>query len=397
MKWLLSLLLVLVLGFGGWWALAPGEQPQPRAQLSDLQSADDTSKYARVTAPRAFVFPQDHGPHKDYQTEWWYYTGNLTNPVGRHFGYQLTIFRRSIAPADNTQSDSLSPASGAGSPSWTTNQIYFAHFAVTDTEADKHVAFERLERGGAGLSGASGAPFNVWIDDWRVDSLSASGDSVALVASDGQTSINLNLRSTKPVVKQGDDGMSQKSAERGNASYYYSFTRLASAGTVTTASGKFQVTGTSWMDHEWSTSALGKNAVGWDWFALQLSDNREIMLYKLRNADGTYDPVSGGTLVEPDGTTHKLGINDFVAEPLVGRWHSPDSQGDYPLQWNVKLPAYGLAIEITPRINAQEMGTGSGIYWEGAITIKGTSAGAPVTGLGYLELTGYKGTLQGKV
>ena len=389
MKLIVSFVLVCALGLAAWWGLQPAQTPNARAQLSDLQSVDDTSKYARALSPRPFVFPLDHGPHPEFQTEWWYYTGNATDERGRHFGYQLTIFRRTIAPATD--------AALANPASWVTNQIYFAHFAVTDSTANTHEAFERLERGGAGLAGADGQAFKVWIQDWRVDSVSPSGDMLNLVARNGQTSINLKLASTKPVVKQGDDGLSQKSAEAGNASYYYSYTRMATTGTIETPSGSYTVSGTSWMDHEWSTSALGKDAVGWDWFALQLNDNREIMLYKLRNADGTYDPVSGGTLVDSDGTAHRLGISDFAANPLAERWHSPKSEGDYPLNWTVNLPKYNLTLAVTPRIQAQEMGTGSGIYWEGAITVQGTSPAGPISGIGYLELTGYKGTLKGKV
>jgi predicted secreted hydrolase len=383
-RWIALVLIAAAIG-GAAWSLQPPPKLQPRAELSGLLPSADMAGYARALQPRPFTFPRDHGPHDEYQTEWWYYTGNLADANGRHFGYQLTIFRRAIAPQ----------ATPTGN-TWTTNQVYIAHFAITDSAAGSHKSFERLARGAAGIAGASGEPYRVWIEDWRIEALDVRGDEVRLVARDGMHAIDLTLRSQKPIVKHGNDGLSQKSSEAGNASYYYSLTRNATTGSIQTPDGTFAVTGNSWLDREWSTSALGSDVSGWDWFAIQLEDGRDLMLYKLRRGDGSDEPVSAGTLVEADGTTHRIAVGNFDARALAERWTAP-SGAAYPLRWRIDIPAHSLALDVSPRINAQEMKLGIATYWEGAISVRGTSNGRAVTGLGYLELTGYRETMKGRL
>ena len=338
--------------------------------------------FAHATTVRPFHLPADHGPHFDHQTEWWYYTGNLTDPGGRHFGYQLTFFRRGLSPGP--------PPAG---PGLATNQIYFAHFAITDSAAARHAFAERWSRGAGDLAGATGAPFAVWLEGWRVESENPEGSSLHLAARDGALALDLDLAATKPLVAHGDRGLSPKSDEPGNASYYVGYTRHRTSGRITTASGTFEVAGASWFDHEWSTSALGKGAVGWDWFSLQTSDERELMFFRIRREDGSFEPVSGGTLVEPDGRTRRLALADVRIE-VEDHWTSPETGASYPSRWTLNVPSAGLELLVVPWLADQEMRT-SFTYWEGTVRVEGTRAGKAVVGNGYVEMTGYARTMQG--
>lgn len=381
-------------------------QSQQRAPVATeivaLQSAQGAEGFARVTEPREMQFPQDHGPHFDYQTEWWYYTGNLTAEDGRRFGYQLTFFRRGITPGVVT----------ARASDWATNQIYFAHFAITDAKNNSHNESEIFERGAAGLAGASGEPFHVWMDNWSAAGLNRDASNVKLVADDGKMALDLNLNASKPPVVHGENGVSQKTETKGNASYYVSFTRMPTTGTIRINGENFAVTGDSWFDHEWGTTALGENAAGWDWFSIQLDDNRddtrsrpstssverdrvsELMFFQIRNKDGSIEPFSSGTLVEADGSTKYL-KRDEVKISVLDTWTSNFSQGKYPSKWRVEIPSANLDLTLTPLIADQEMRV-SFTYWEGAVDVKGTSNGKNVRGQGYVEMTGY-GNARGDV
>ena len=386
LTWILVVfVLLIVVSATIWLVVRPNEPVAAVATVQGLAPAVNIAGFERAMQPRQFIFPRDHGPHPDYQTEWWYYTGNLTNASGRHFGYQLTFFRRALVPEGQMPKRTSNLAA---------SQIYFAHFALTDSQAEQHTYAERFSRGAGGLAGASGEPFKVFLESWSAVALDDQGDSVRLIARDGATRIALDLRSIKSIVEHGNAGLSAKSDAQGNASYYYSFTRLETKGAVTTDSGEFQVTGTSWMDHEWSTSALGPNAQGWDWFALQLDDQHELMLFQVRNNDGSVDAVSGGTLVNADGTSTTLKREQIQIEVLES-WRSPANNVEYPVRWKINIPDHKLALEIHARINDQQMLT-SVVYWEGAVTVLGSNAGLPVSGVGYVELTGYSGTLNGK-
>ncbi|QBQ55344.1 lipocalin-like domain-containing protein [Nitrosococcus wardiae] len=346
--------------------------------VSDALSAqEDTSQYARVFEPRAFSFPQDHGPHPDFKNEWWYYTGNLKTGEGRHFGYELTIFRVAMAP------DQVERASD-----WATRQLYMAHFALTDVEQKRFYSFERFNRGALGLAGAVAQPFKVWLEDWAV--IGTEGENIfplKIAAAQDGIALELELDTAKPVVLQGEEGLSQKSAEPGNASYYYSFTRLLSKGEIRVDGQSFQVSGTSWMDREWSTSALSEDQEGWDWFALQLSNNTELMFYHMRKKDGTADVFSGGTFVSATGETHKLSLSQVEVE-ATDRWQSPHSGIRYPSGWRLSVPELQLSLVITPFQKDQELNLAAR-YWEGAVQCAGTYSGANITGVGYVELAGY--------
>ena len=335
-----------------------------------------TEGYARAMEPRPFRFPEDHGPHPDFRTEWWYWTGNLETEDGRAFGYQFTVFRSALAPEKSERGSA-----------WGTRQLAMAHFTVADVSAGRFHVTERFSRAALGLAGAEGSPFRVWVQDWDVRSEgTASTWPMRLRAQGDGVTLDLVMDEGKPPVLQGDRGLSQKGAEKGNASYYYSMTRMPSRGTVSVGGQTVSVKGESWMDREWSTSALGPDLVGWDWFALQLSDGSELMNYQLRDKAGKADPYSAGTWVPATGESQHLTREDVKMEVLA-TWKSPRG-GEYPARWRIRVPKLSLDLTVTPRMENQELPV-SVRYWEGAVALEGTREGKPVQGRGYVELTGY--------
>jgi predicted secreted hydrolase len=353
----------------------PARSPLPAA-VTALLGGEDPGGFARATDPRALRFPGDHGQHPAFRHEWWYFTGNLRGPGGRRFGYQLTFFRFA-----------LSPDPPARVSRWATNQAYMAHFAITDVQGNRFRHFERTGRGALGLAGATDRPFRVWIDDWSAEGADASTLPIRLRAAEEEASLELVLDTTRPIVLQGDRGLSRKGAAPGNASYYYSMTRLATRGSLRIGGVSFPVEGNSWLDREWGSHSLEKGQSGWDWFALQLSDGRDLMFYRIRRGESVTDPFSAGTLVLPGGSPRPLSPDDVRIETL-GYWKSPVSGARYPSRWRILLPSEGLELEVVPRIADQELRS-SIRYWEGAVGVRGTSRGEPVEGDGYVELTGY--------
>ncbi len=357
-------------------------QPEYSADVVAAMSGGDTTGFARAMNVREFMFPRDYAAHPEFQTEWWYYTGNLATAEGRRFGFEFTIFRRAIAPTmPARQSD------------WATNQIYFADLAISDIGANQFYSRERFSRGAAGLAGATADPrVHIWIEDWTMTAQNDPASTMQLKASDGPLAIDFTTREAKPPTLQGDRGLSAKSPEPGNASYYYSLTRLLTDGTITINGTAFQVSGTAWMDHEFSTSALSAGAEGWDWFALQLDNQREIMLYQIRLKDGGVVPTSHGTLVNADGSVVHLELKDFKIE-VLDRWTSPRTGAVYPSRWKVTVqaPTGPITLDIAPLMANQELNSTTA-YWEGASRITGTDGDKPVTGYGYVELTGYNRT-----
>ncbi|HSG47772.1 MAG TPA: lipocalin-like domain-containing protein, partial [Longimicrobiales bacterium] len=338
-----------------------GEAEEVRAtlNLAEAMGGADTAGYARALEPRPFVFPADHGPHPAFRTEWWYVTANLDGPGGRRFGVQFTLFRNALAPE---------PDAGAAAPdsvasAWATRQIYMGHFAVTDVAGDAFHEAERFTRAAAGLAGGTADPLRIWMDDW---SLTGGGEPdpdapaagavfpLRMTAAEGPVAVTLELSPAKPPVLQGDRGLSQKGPEPGNASYYYSFSRLEASGRITVEGVEYPVTGTAWLDREWSTSALSPGQVGWDWFALQLSDGRDLMVYRLRRDDGSTDPLSKGVLVEADGTSRRLSSEEFALAPLE-TWRSPLDGTEYPSVWRVTLPGEGVDLRVAPVRRDQEL------------------------------------------
>ncbi len=340
-----------------------------------------TPSFRPATAGYRYEFPKDHGSHPAYRTEWWYYTGHLQAKNGRPFGFELTFFRRAIPPDEVKTQPSQ----------WSVSHLYLAHFALTDIIGQRFHFSEKLSRAGLGKAGADESQLRVWIDDWRAEASVDPTGSQTLLGRDGALALALTLQPTKPVVIHGQDGISLKEAGTGQASHYYSFTRLDTSGSLSINGERFDVTGTSWMDHEFGSADLGKDLVGWDWFSIQLADNSELMLYRLRRSDGSFDPASSGTVVSSDGQTRHLSAGDIRIE-TTGTWTSPESTAVYPNKWRLAIPSLELSLDVVPLLADQELRTSHSTqvtYWEGAVAVSGTKQGRPVKGQGYVELTGY--------
>lgn len=338
-------------------------------------NAIDLDGYAHAIEPYDWQFPRDFGAHPEFLTEWWYYTGNVETETGRRFGYQFTIFRRAISPVvvDSTSE-------------WRNNQVYLVHFTISDIEADHFYHDQRFSRAGAGLAGAQIDPhYRVWVGDWEVLAQDAAAQRVTLRAANQQVAVDLSLEQTKPPALQGEAGLSPKSEQIGNASYYYSLSRLLTSGTIRVGNESFTVTGTTWKDHEFSTSALDETAQGWDWFGLIFDDGRELMVGQIRLQDGGIEPAFGGLLIAADGSTTYLPSDQFTIT-VTDTWRSPHTDATYPAAWDVTVNTGETSIHfmITPLMADQELAETNPSYWEGAVRIYGD-----VTGFGYAELTGY--------
>ncbi|MFQ3616752.1 MAG: lipocalin-like domain-containing protein [Cyanobacteriota bacterium] len=336
-----------------------------------------SGEYRQAIALPDWHFPDDFGPHNDYQTEWWYYTGNLETEDERPFGFQLTFFRQAISPTTATESTSSA---------WRTNQIYSAHFTVSDIAGGGFYVDERFSRNAVGLAGAEAMPYRVWLNDWSATELEPG--RVRLQAQSDEVAIDLTVQQTRPPVLQGDRGLSIKGMEPGNASYYYSLVQQPTTGTVTIQGKSFPVHGKTWKDHEYSTSALTAGTVGWDWFSIQLEDGSALMLYQLRHEDGTPEVTSAGTFVSASGETTHLNHNDWTIRVLK-TWKSPRSKAIYPAQWQIRIPKLDLVLEGRSLLADQELNTSTATYWEGATAFEGTRQDQPIQGTGYVELTGY--------
>lgn len=377
-RWLIVLLVVVGLGAGGWWWLRPasGGTTVSANLIPSNDAPPDTAGFALATDPNGMTFPDAFGPHPDYQTEWWYYTGNLQTAEGRPFGFQFTIFRRALTPdAPERTAD------------FATNNIYMAHFTITDGEAGQFYENERFQRGAAGAAGAVATPYQVWLDDWQVMETEAGQYRLRAVAA--EVAIDVEMIARKAPARNGENGLSRKAAGEGNASYYYSQSRLETSGTITVKGQPYSVTGFAWKDHEYGSSSLGDGAIGWDWFSLQLTDNSEVMLFQIRNRDGSIEPASSGSYILADGSVETFALDGFTLETLA-TWRSPTLGGDYPAKWRLVLPNQGLDLTITPLIPDQELNL-SVTYWEGAVLVEGSKDGQPISGRGYVELTGYGG------
>lgn len=377
LKWWFGLVITGLVIITATYCTKPANKPSSGINVSSALGGGDNAGYQRAYQPRSLQFPEDHGPHPDFRNEWWYVTGNLADEKGQQFGYQLTLFR--IA---------LSPTAPVADSIWRGQQVYMAHFALTDVAGQRHYGFERFSRGAAGLAGAQAAPFRVWLENWQLVSLQSDLFPLRIQAEEQQIKIDLMLNTGKAMVLQGNQGLSQKSAEPGNASYYYSFTRLPTQGVVTIGDQSLTVSGASWLDREWSTSALGSDQSGWDWFALQLDDGRDLMFYRLRRKDGGMDSFSQGLLVAADGSARLLRGHELELQP-VGKWISSASGDRYPASWRLRLPAEKLDLVITPKVTDQEMRL-SVRYWEGAVAVSGQANGKAIGGQGYLEMTRYE-------
>ncbi len=337
--------------------------------------------YQLALPGRKLTFPAEHFSHPDFKTEWWYYTGHLKTDSGKRYGYQVTFFRFGLRDRQNGLKEK---------PLF--SELYMAHFALSDLGAKKFHYRERINRGYNNKAGAATDRYLVWNEDWSVQ-----GDSInhSIQVADRGTRLRLNLKSLKPPVLHGDNGLSQKGEGEGRASYYYSLTRMQTNGELTIDGMTKNVRGLSWMDHEFGSNQLRADQVGWDWFSIQLDNNTELMLYLMRRKDGSVDPYSSGTLVDARGKTTHLNLKDYRIE-VLDRWKSPKSGAEYPMKWKVTVPGEGIELEILPALPDQELITNRSTrvtYWEGAVRVLGSAKDRPINGAGYVEMTGYAGKL----
>ena len=341
-----------------------------------------TTQYRAALPGYHYEFPRDYFNHPGFQTEWWYYTGNLKSEDGHPFGFELTFFRQGV--------DRNSENAGT----WDVRDLYVAHLALSDLDTGKFLHAERTNRAGPGIAGISEADQRVWNGNWQV---AWQGDEQALRAIDDRFALQLTLRPAKPPVIHGENGVSQKAEGAGRASHYISLTLLETTGKIQTAGKTFEVSGTAWMDHEFFTHQLSADQVGWDWISIQLLDNTELMLFHIRRKDGSIDPYSAGTFVDSRGATTHLLRDQFTMEPAGTSWTSPATHAAYPVRWRISVPKLGLVLECATSLSSQEL-TSSGFlpaYWEGAVNLIGTKEGSPSGGVGYLEMTGYDHPIQG--
>lgn len=339
--------------------------------------------WLEVFGPPELVLPRDHGAHPGHRTEWWYLTGLVESEDGKRFGFQLTFFRQGLAPGPGEPGESALRA----------RQVLAAHLAVADVARQRFTHAERLRRADGGLAGFSTEDLELWIDDWSLERR-ADGAMAARARDAGrEIGLELELQPTRDLVRHGDRGYSQKGPEPGNASAYLSWTRLLAVGRLEVGGRTMEVRGSAWFDHEWGSSQLGAGVVGWDWFSLRLDDGRDLMVYRLRRADGSADPFSSGTLVDADGETVRLGREDVAIE-VLDHWESPTSGGRYPSRWRLALTRFGLELELRPLLAAAELdgtATTGVVYWEGPVAVTGSASGE-----GYAELTGYADSLEGR-
>ncbi len=339
-------------------------------------------KTAQIDYP--WSFPEDHWARQGYKTEWWYFTGHLTASDGRRFGYQFTFFRVGVL---NAKSDTESE--------WGVRNLVMGHASISDLKQREHRFSEVLYRAMPMLGGFGTYPESTiawsrgpagtdgtWHLKWNGNAFDFDMQDDAQ-----KMAFSLSTQPIKPLIFQGPKGYSRKDKNAASASQYYSFTRLQTTGQVQLDGKSWDVMGESWMDKEFSSNQLASHQVGWDWFSLQLDDQRDIMLYVLRHQNGTID-FARGTIVKPNGTSKYLGQNDFTVTGQA-RWKSPHTTGDYPSEWRISIPQEHLEIEVAAMMADQEnrsrlMATMH--YWEGAVKVlqQGQSIGK-----GYVELTGY--------
>ena len=342
-----------------------------------------TAQEFKIAEPGySFEFPRDYFNHENYQTEWWYYTGNVTSADGHRFGFELTFFRQGISRADSSQP-------------WFVHDVWMAHLALSDINGQRFYREERLNRSGPGLAGVDANTGLVWNGNWQAHIGDHEEDLLGVADKFG---LALKLIPIKQPVIQGQNGASQKAAGSGHASQYFSLTRLTTTGSIDLDGKTYQVEGTSWVDHEFFTSSMAKDETGWDWLSVQLADGTELMLYRLRHTDGSIDPYSSGSYVDASGKSQFLSAKDFAMTPSAESdagnsddfWKSPATRATYPVRWHVSIPRLKLDLFVTTPLKSQELTGGFGpSYWEGAVDLDGVRDHSPIRGVGYLEMTGY--------
>ncbi len=336
-------------------------------------------------APYTYHFPRDHFAHDAYRTEWWYFTGHVRAPDGHRFGYELTFFRIGLEPR--------APQWRANETKWYAYQLYPAHFAITDETDRAFVYSETFARDALRQGFASDQRLYIDANGWTLTGTGAERPVMHLHAVHGGDALDLDVSSVKPPAIHGIGGVSRKGACASCASHYYSFTRLATNGTLERGGVRYTVTGISWMDHEFGSDELARDQSGWDWYSIQLNDGREVMLYRLRQTDGRTTPQSSGTLIARNGATSHLPLSSFSIASTA-TWTSPHTGARYPSAWRIHVNGVERQLELIPTIADQELVDATGTtYWEGAVDVRDARTHAAL-GVGYVELTGYASPLR---
>jgi predicted secreted hydrolase len=350
-----------------------GTQPNVAGQLrlgavlGEAGTFAGNGDYAVADRVRSFEFPADHGAHPEFKSEWWYLTLVLEDQTGAPFGVQFTLFRQA-----------LTPVSTGSENRWLTDQAYLAHFAITDVRDAQHHVDERFARGHPSLAGVVAEPFRLWLEDWRIE---AEHGAWRFRAGMPEARVDLTLDMSVEPVLQGDAGLSRKG--EGQASYYFSIPGIPVSGRIVVDGREYTVSGLGWFDREWSTSVLGEEQLGWDWFALQLRDGRKVMMFQLRRRDGSRDPFDQGVVIGETGQRRVLGTADFDLTPR--RFWTDSDGASWPVGWEIRLGDERWRVEAA--VDDQRMETTLD-YWEGLVDVYDAAEDAPI-GRGYLELTGY--------
>jgi len=339
-------------------------------------SADSKApEFQRAAPGYAWSFPRDHAPHPGFQTEWWYYTGHLFAEGSEPFrdaplyGFQLTFFRRSDVPGNQSNSE------------------YLAHAALTDIRAGTTTL--SIRKGGAllGAAGADPKTLEVWSGDWLAELV--NNTQVLRFSPDKQRSVRLIGKVASPPWLQGEQGYSRKGACDSCASHYYSLPRMPLTGEVRTASGITPVVGFGWMDHEFMSNTLQADQVGWDWLGLMMKDGRSLTVFRLRDA-------RGGTSFASASIMSATGSESVIAHDISlapsDEWRSSRSGAAYPTHWRVQIPSQSIDVVVKARVSDCEIGDGGSDleprYWEGPVSSSDESV------IGYLEMTGYAGKVE---
>jgi len=349
-----SFLAAIVLFLG---AVLPTSGAAQNAGFAGL--GQDIAGFAQPQVNQPWEFPKDHAAHPNYRIEWWYVTANLQDKQGRDFGVQWTLFRSALRPETVL--------------GWNDPQIWMGHAAITS--ATQQLTAQRFARGGVGIAGAKTTPFEAWIDEWKMQG-SDDFSSLFLTAGGADFTYDLNLETDKPLIFHGQNGYSVKS-EGGQASRYYSQSNYQVTGKLMLLNEEIEVTGTAWLDREFSSQPLAPDQQGWDWFSLNFDDGSKAMVFRLRGTRDFY----AGTWITPNGAASALAPAEIILTPkryalVAGR--------KIPVDWQVILPTKGVDISVSP-LNDQSWMPGLFAYWEGPILINGTRSGR-----GYLEMTGYE-------
>jgi len=349
--------------------------------LSSIILAED---FKQALPGRTFSFPQDHFSHREFKTEWWYYSGHLYDQDKKSYGYQFTFFRTGLKRETQTKSK------------WAIQDLYFAHLALTDESKKRFEYREKVSRGSLGEAGATPYQrnentFRVWVEDWSLEGRGTGMGDYFLKGGDQDFGIELLLTPEKRPVIHGQNGISQKAEGEGYASHYYSITRLKTEGKIFLKKKAIPVQGRSWMDHEFGSAQLREYQIGWDWFGIQLENGVDLMIYQIRHQDGKIDPYSSGTIISPEENYQHLSLKDFEIKSL-DQWRSQKSAATYPSQWKMVLPSHRIELMLIPTVKNQELITQESTrvtYWEGSVKVEGKYEGNPIKGMGYVELTGY--------